>query len=58
MPKKGDELSDKINEIVKEKKATISEDSKTDLSTPEEDSGYNKKDIQKMNHLIDIIDKK
>ena len=56
IPKRSDDLGEKINEIVKDKKVAITDEEEP--SFLEEDSGYNKKDIQKMNHLIDIIDKK
>jgi len=55
LPKKdGEELNDKINEIVKDKKNDVVDSE--EVPTP--DAGYNKKDIEKMNHLIDIIDNK
>ncbi len=56
IPKRSDDLEEKIDEIVKDKKSAITEDKES--LTIEEDSGYEKKDIQKMNHLIEIIDKK
>ncbi len=55
IPKQKDELDDKINEVVKDKADSVVEEGSSYI---EENSGYNKKDIQKMNHLIDIIDKK
>ncbi len=55
LPKKdGEELNDKIDKIVQDKKSDVVDFDKG--ATP--DTGYNKKDIEKMNHLIDIIDKK
>lgn len=66
------ELNDKIDEIVKEnnsldvetkqaqevtKKATDAKESTTKNVKTDKDAGYSKKDIEKMNHLIDIIDK-
>lgn len=66
-------LDEKIDEIVKEKaldsetkqaqeivKETTKDkktDSKVESKKIDKDTGYNKKDIEKMNHLIDIIDK-
>lgn len=56
MPNK-EELDQKINEVIDEKvekvKPTESFETKVDR-----DAGYNKKDIQKMDRLIEIIDKK
>lgn len=55
IPKSKDELDEKIDEVVgesNEKKIVI----KPELEEVQ-DSGYNKKDIEKMNHLIDIIGK-
>ena len=61
------ELSDKIDEKIGEKKAAVKEETKeivketskeTAKSVPvDKDAGYSKKDIEKMNRLIDIIDK-
>lgn len=45
-------LDKKIDEIIDEQPLDIQ-----DLEGAVEDSGYSKKDIEKMNHLIDIIDK-
>ncbi len=55
IPKNSNDLEEKIDEVVKEKKSAITDEEPIFL---EENSGYDKKDIQKMNHLIDIIDKK
>ncbi len=45
-------LDKKIDEIIEEQPVDIE-----DVSDVVKDSGYSKKDIEKMNHLIDIIDK-
>lgn len=52
IPKSKDELDQKIDEVIDEKTSE-----KTPLKSDSEKSGYNKKDIEKMNHLIEIIDK-
>jgi membrane protein required for colicin V production len=55
LPKQDDkDLNNKINEIIEDKK-----NNSADLNEPAaSDLGYNKKDIEKMNHLIEIIEKK
>lgn len=61
IPKNSDELNEKIEEISKNKAAKTVIEKLSDQKEPEpsqENIGYDKKDIQKMNHLIDIIDKK
>ncbi len=62
MPKPEDYLKEKldkkINEVIKQKENVVDEGSIDNPSSSiNEDSGYNKKDIEKMNHLIDIIQK-
>jgi uncharacterized membrane protein required for colicin V production len=59
LPKQKD-LDEKIDEII-EKKDDVKDsvkDAKKETKKAVEDSGYSKKDIEKMNRLIDIIDKK
>jgi uncharacterized membrane protein required for colicin V production len=47
-----EDFDEKINEIIEEKSLDIE-----DIEDITKNSGYNKKDIEKMNHLINIIDK-
>jgi len=68
---KEQELNDKIDEIVKEKsleietkqaeevvkKTSEAKDAAVKAKPADKDAGYSKKDIEKMNRLIDIIDK-
>ncbi len=55
MPK-NQNLDEKIEEIMEEKSADIENINPVE-GPVNKDAGYNKKDIEKMNHLIDIIDK-
>ncbi len=50
IPEKKEDLDSKIDEVMK------SDESKSEEQV--QDSGYNKKDIEKMNHLIEIIGNK
>lgn len=56
IPKSANDLDKKIDEVTDGKK-TNSDEEKSDSSLDLKDSGYNKKDIEKMNHLIEILDK-
>ena len=56
MPKPISNLDQKINEVTDNKK-TDSNENKSESSLDIKDLGYDKKDIEKMNHLIEIIDK-
>jgi uncharacterized membrane protein required for colicin V production len=56
IPKPANELDQKINQVFDNKKTDLNED-KSEPNLDIKDSGYNKKDIEKMNHLIEIIDK-
>jgi uncharacterized membrane protein required for colicin V production len=49
VPRQKTDLDDKIDEVSKMESSADEE--------PVNDTGYNKKDIEKMNHLIEIIDK-
>lgn len=49
------DIKDKRLEEIPNKKSKIEKD--IDLKNVKKDAGYSKKDIEKMNHLIDIIDK-
>ena len=53
------ELEEKIEEVIDEdNKEEPSQEPKLKIENVKTDTGYSKKDIEKMNHLIDIIDKK
>ena len=58
LPKSEDELKDKIDEITKDKNLDL--DNARDLTDDELknlDTGYSKKNIEKMNQLMDVINK-
>lgn len=53
------ELDEKIDEVIEEEEEGVIKEPKIKLEDDVKiESGYNKKDIEKMNHLIDIIEKK
>ena len=58
------QLDEKIEEVIEEKEKKVkpaksaAEAELDKAKAAAEDSGYNKKDIEKMNRLIEIIDKK
>ncbi len=54
VPNSKEVLDKKIDEVIEEK---AEEAMSEQLDKSDIDAGYNKKDIEKMNHLIDIIDK-
>jgi membrane protein required for colicin V production len=56
IPNPKSELDQKINEVIGKKKTELNENN-NESNLDIKDSGYNKKDIEKMNHLIEIIDK-
>lgn len=56
IPNPTSELDQKINEVIGKKKTDLNENN-NESNLDIKDSGYNKKDIEKMNHLIEIINK-